>query len=146
MRLARALHVVAALPSCHCCVCRHLATGKAVPWRIFLGDDGIEQPVAPAPCTHEQFVELQEMLARHVLGHLAGVTAAPFIRSPQRIPLRVEHVPDRASQFVCFSGRSWQRPRVLAFIDLAVKRQTNNAGYMLSARELSSGQRRLWCS
>jgi DNA-binding transcriptional LysR family regulator len=133
---------VAALQSHRCSVYRHPATGKVVPWRVMVAGDVIEQPVAPALCTNDEVVELQAVLAGQVLGQLAGVTAAPYIRSRQLVPLLVEHMPDVHSYFVYFGSRSSQPARVRAFIDLAVKRLANNPEYVLSPKELKAGPRR----
>jgi DNA-binding transcriptional LysR family regulator len=133
---------LAALQSHRCSVYRHPATGKVVPWRVKVADEVIEQPVAPALYTNDEVVELQAVLAGRVLAQLAGVTAAPYIRSGQLVPLLAEHMPDVHSYFVYFGSRSSQPARVRAFIDLAVKRLTNNPEYVLSPKELKSGLRR----
>ncbi len=127
---------LAALQSHRCSVYRHPATGKAVPWRVKVDGDVVEAPVAPDFCTNDEFVELQAVLSGRVLGQLAGVTVAPYIRSGQLVPLLTAHMPDVASYFVYFGSRSSQPVRVRAFIDLAVKRLLNNPEYVLSPREL----------
>jgi len=38
----------------------------------------------------------------HVIGQLAGVTAAPYIRSKQLVALLIDHMPDWYHYFVCF--------------------------------------------
>jgi DNA-binding transcriptional LysR family regulator len=136
---------LAALQSHRCSVYRHPATGAIVPWRVKVRDDVVEQPVVPAICTNDEILELHAVLAGQVIGQLAGVTAAPYIRSGQLVPLLVDHMPDRASYFVYFGSRSSQPARARAFIDLAVQRLADGAEYVLTAKELRavrSGRRR----
>jgi DNA-binding transcriptional LysR family regulator len=133
---------VADLPSHRCSVFRHPSTGQIVPWRVKVGDDEVEQPVAPAICTNDEILELHAVLAGRVLGQLAGVTAAPYIRARQLVPLLVDHVSDRASYFVYYGSRSAQPARSREFIALAVKRLTDNTDYFLSARELHFASKR----
>ncbi len=101
-----------------------------------VGDDEIDQPVVPAICTNDEILELHAVLAGRVIGQLAGVTAAPYIRSKKLVPLLVDHIPDRYSYFVYYGSRSAQPARARAFIDLAVKRLVDNTEYVLSMKEL----------
>jgi DNA-binding transcriptional LysR family regulator len=132
---------IAALPSHRCSVFRNPGTGRIVPWRVKAGDDDIEQHVVPAICTNDEIVELHAVLAGRVIGQLAGVTAAPYIRSRQLVPLLVDHVSDRASYFVYYGSRNAQPARARAFIDLAVERLVDNKEYALSAKELRAAAR-----
>ena len=76
-----------------------------------------------------------------MIAQLAGVTAAPYIRSGQLVPLLVDHIPDRASYFVYFGSRTSQTARARAFIDLAVARLVDNSEYVLTDKELrAAGQ------
>ena len=127
---------LAALQSHRCSVFRNPGTGAIVPWRVKSGDDLIEQPVAPAICTNDEILELQAVLAGKVIAQLAGVTAAPYIRSGQLVPLLVDHIPDRASYWVYFGSRTSQTARARAFIDLAVERLVDNREYILTTKEL----------
>lgn len=133
---------VSALQSHRCSVFRNPGTGKVVPWRVKVGDDVVEQPVVPAICTNDEILELHAVLSGHVIGQLAGVTAAPYIRSRQLVPLLVDHIPGGYSYFVYFGSRSSQPARARAFIDLAVKRLVDNPEYVLSPKELRTGWRR----
>lgn len=133
---------LAALQSHRCSVFRHPGTGVIVPWRVKVGDDVVEQPIAPAICTNDEMLELHAVLAGQVIGQLAGVTAAPYIRSGKLLPLLVDHMPDRASYFVYFGSRTSQPARARAFIDLAAKRLIDNADYILSPRELRTTRAR----
>jgi DNA-binding transcriptional LysR family regulator len=130
---------LAALQSHRCSVFRHPGTNQIVPWRVKVEHDVIEQPVVPAICTNDEILELHAVLAGQVIGQLAGVTAAPYIRSRQLVPLLVEHMPDTASYFVYFGSRTSQPVRARAFIDLAVKRLVDNHEYVLSPKELKPG-------
>ncbi len=127
---------VASLQSHRCSAFRSPGTGNVVPWRVKEGDDEVELPVVPAICTNDEVLELNAVLAGKVIGQLAGVTAAPYIREKCLVPLLINHVPDRYSYFVYFGSRSSQTARARAFIDLAVKRLVDNPDYVLSASEL----------
>lgn len=134
---------LAALASHRCSVFRHPATGAVIPWRVKVGDDVVEQPVVPAICTNDEILELEGVLAGAVIGQLSGVTAAPYIRSGQLVPLLVDHIPDHASYFVYFGNRSAQPARARAFIDLSVKRLGSNPKYVLTDQELRRAHARL---
>lgn len=127
---------LAALSAHHCSVFRHPATGKLAPWHVKLDEQLVELPVAPAIISNDETLELHAVLSGKVLGQLAGVTAAPYIRSGQLIPILLEHMPNIASYFVYFGSRTSQPARARAFVDLAVERLTNCATYTLSSEEL----------
>jgi len=130
---------LAALQSHRCSAFRNPGTGAVVPWRVKVGDDTVEQPVVPAICSNDEILELQAVLAGAVIGQLAGVTAAPYIRAGQLVPLLADHVSDHASYFVYFGSRDSQPARARAFIDLAVKRLVGNRQYVLADEELRLG-------
>jgi DNA-binding transcriptional LysR family regulator len=95
----------------------------------------------PAICTNDEILELHAVLAGRVIGQLAGVTAAPYIRARQLMPLLVDHIPDRYSYFVYYGSRNAQPARARAFIDLVVARLVDNSEYVLSTKELRSAAR-----
>jgi DNA-binding transcriptional LysR family regulator len=127
---------LAALQAHRCSAFRNPGTGAVVPWRVKVGGDVVEQPVVPAICTNDEILELEAVLAGKVIGQLAGVTAAPYIRSGRLVPLLVDHNPDHASYFVYFGSRSSQPARARAFIDLAVERLAGNREHVLTDDEL----------
>ena len=131
---------LADLAAHHCSAYRHPGTGKVLPWRVKLGDAPADQPVVPAICSNDELFELQAVLAGKVLGQLAGVTAAPYIRSGQLVPVLVDHMPQYAHYFVYFGSRSSQPLRARAFIDLAVERLGGAPACVLTEAEL----RRRW--
>ena len=133
---------IAALQSHRCSTFRNPGTGKVVPWRIRMGDDEIELPVAAALCSNDEILELHAVVAGRMIGQLAGVSAAPYLRSGQLVPLLVDHMPVRYSYFVYFGSRTSQPARARAFVDLAVKRLVDNPEYVLSAKELKAAQGR----
>ena len=133
---------LAALAAHRCSAFRHPGTGRVAPWHVRLGDQAIDQPVVPSICSNDEIFELQAVLAGKVLGQLAGVTAAPYIRSGQLVPILADHMPDFASYFVYFGSRTSQPARARAFIDLAVARLTANPEYVLSGKELAGTHRR----
>jgi len=127
---------LAALPSHRCSVFRNPGTGQVVPWRARVGEDEVDQPVTPTICTNDEILELHAVLAGRVIGQLAGVTAAPYIRSRQLVPLLIEHIPDRYNYFIYYGSRTSQPARARAFIELAVARLTDNPDHVLSTKEL----------
>lgn len=133
---------LAALASHRCSAFRHPGTGKVVPWRVKLDEQAIDQPVVPAICSNDELFELQAVLAGKALGQLAGVTAAPFIRAGQLVPILIDHMPDYGSYFVYFGSKTSQPLRARAFIDLAVQRLAVNSEHILSEGELRSKQGR----
>jgi DNA-binding transcriptional LysR family regulator len=133
---------LAALASHRCSAFRHPGTGKVADWHVKLGEHTVDQPVVPAICSNDEIFELHAVLSGKVLGQLAGVTAAPYIRSGQLVPILVDHMPDIASYFVYFGSRNSQPARARAFIDLAVQRLADNPDYLLSEAELRGKQKR----
>jgi DNA-binding transcriptional LysR family regulator len=131
-----------ALAAHRCSAFRHPGTGKVVPWHVKLGEQTVDQPVVPAICSNDELFELQAVLAGKALGQLAGVTAAPYIRAGQLIPILIDHMPDIASYFVYFGSKTSQPVRARAFIDLAVQRLADNPDYVLSEEELRTKQGR----
>lgn len=127
---------IADLPSHRCSVFRHPGTGQIVPWRVKVGQDEVPQPVAPTICTNDEILELHAVLAGRVLGQLAGLTAAPYIRSGQLLPLLIDHVSDHGGYFVYYGSRNAQPARARAFIDHVVSRLVDNNEYVLSKKEL----------
>ena len=127
---------LAALASHRCSAFRHPGTGKVAPWHVKVGDQAIDQPVVPTICSNDEVFELQAVLSGKVLGQLAGVTAAPYIRDGRLIPILTEYMPGYASYFVYFGSRTSQPARARAFIDLAVTRLTDHPEYVLGAEEL----------
>lgn len=133
---------MADLTAHRCSVYRNPGTGRVVPWRFKSGDDEVEQPVVPALCTNDELLELHAVVAGKVIGQLAGVTAAPYIRAGQLVPLLVKHMPDRYSYFVYYGSRNAQPARVRAFVDHAVARLVDNREYVLSPAEMNAAARR----
>lgn len=133
---------LAALSTHRCSAFRHPSTGKVVPWHVKLEEQVVEQPVVPAICSNDELFELQAVLSGNVLGQLAGVTAAPYIRAGQLVPILTDHMAEIASYFVYFGSRTSQPARARAFIDLAVQRLTDNQDYVLSDKELRRRQGR----
>lgn len=127
---------LAALASHRCSAFRNPGTGQVVPWHVKLGDQIVDQPVVPALCSNDEVFELQAVLAGKVLGQLAGVTAAPFVRDGRLVPVLTDHMPEYGSYFVYFGSRTSQPARARAFIDLAVQRLTNNPEYLIDDEHL----------
>lgn len=107
-----------------------------------MGDQVVDQPVVPAICSNDEIFELQAVLAGKVLGQLAGVTAAPFVRDGRLVPVLTEHMSEYAGYFVYFGSRTSQPARARAFIDLAVQRLTDNPEYLIGEEHLGRRQAR----
>lgn len=133
---------LAALANHRCSAFRHPGTGKVVPWHVRIGDQPVDQPVVPSICSNDEIFELQAVLAGKVLGQLAGVTAAPYIRSGQLVPILHQHMPDFGNYSVYFGSKTSQPARARAFIDLAVQRMAQNPDYLLSMEELQAAEQR----
>jgi len=129
---------LAALSSHRCSAFRNTGTGKVLPWRTRVDGVHVDLPVAPALCTNDETVELNAVLAGKVIGQLAGVTAAPYLREGRLVPLLTQHMPDYGSYFVYYGSRTSQPARARAFIDLAVMRLVDNSQYVLSRKELAA--------
>ncbi|MEJ5128741.1 LysR family transcriptional regulator [Comamonas sp. MYb21] len=127
---------LSALEAHRCSAYRHPATGKVLPWHVLIDGQIVDIPVVPALCSNDEAFELDAVLAGKVLGQLAGVTAAPYIRDGRLVPLLVEHTPEYIHYFVYFGSRSSQPARARAFIDLAVERLVDNPAFILSDEEL----------
>ncbi len=127
---------LAALAAHRCSAFRHPGTGKVAPWHLKQGNQVIDLPVVPALCSNDEGFELQAVLAGQVLGQLASVTAAPYVRRGQLVPVLVEHVLDHVSYFVYFGSHNAQPARARAFVDLALARLADNPAYVLTAEEL----------
>ena len=132
---------VSSLTAHRCVAFRNPGTGKVVPWRIRAGDETVDQFIDPAMCTNDEALELDAVLSGEYLGQLAGVTAAPYIRAKQLIPLLVETIPERSSYFVYYGSRNSQPARARAFIDLTLERLVDNDRYVLTDKELKAASR-----
>nr|WP_315185040.1 LysR family transcriptional regulator [uncultured Albidiferax sp.] len=133
---------LAALQSHRCSVFRNAGTGAVVPWRVRVNGDVVDYPVTPAICTNDEILELHAVLSGQVIGQLAGVTAAPYIRSGQLVPLLLDTLSDRASYFVYFGSRHSLPARARALIDLAAQTLTDTCAFVLSPKELKAAQAR----
>lgn len=141
LRTHGAPETIASLQSHRCSAFRNPGTGQIVPWRLKTGDEEVQQPVVPAMCSNDEILELHAVVAGRVIGQLAGVTAAPYIRCGQLVPLLVDHIPERYSYFVYYGSRNAQPARARAFIDLVIERLVDNSEYVLSMKELRMAAR-----
>lgn len=133
---------LAALPDHRCAAYRHPASGLLVPWRFQIDGEERDQPVVPALCTNDEALELQAVLSGRVIGQIAGVTAAPYLRAGRLVPMLVDLMPDRYSYFVYYGSRQAQPARVRAFIDLAIERLSAPGEHVLDMQELRAAQAR----
>jgi DNA-binding transcriptional LysR family regulator len=127
---------LAALSAHRCSVFRHPGTGRLAPWHLKLDGQLLELPVVPSIISNDETLELHAVLSGKVLGQLAGVTAAPYIRTGRLVPILLNLMSDAASYFVYFGSRQSQPARARAFVDLVVERLTNSPQYVLSSKEL----------
>ena len=131
-----------ALGTHKCCAYRSTNKGRVLPWHVKVGDAVVDYPVAPAFCTNDEDIELRTVLAGAAIGQLASVIAAPHIRSGRLVPLLTRHVVDHAGFFLYYGSRTSQPARARAFIDLALKRLTDSAEFVLNDMELGAAERR----
>jgi DNA-binding transcriptional LysR family regulator len=131
---------LAALASHRCSVFRHPATGRILPWNVRIDDAIVGHEVAPALCTNDTEMEVEAVLAGHVIGQLAGMAAVPHIRAGRLVPLLTKHVADHLGVYVYYGSRSAQPARVREFIDLAAERLAGNPAYVLTAKELAAAE------
>lgn len=124
------------LDSHRCSVFRRADDGRALPWRVRVGDSDLYHPVRPAFCTNDEILELHAVLAGEIIAQLAVPTAAALIRSGRLVPLLLEHMTDSYQLFIYYGSRQAQPARVRRFIDLAVERLSNNKDFVLSREEL----------
>jgi DNA-binding transcriptional LysR family regulator len=121
-----------------CSVFRHPATGRALPWYFKVGDSVVLHEVVPAMSTNEEQLEIEAVLAGHVIAMLTGVTAAAHIRAGRLVPLLTAYIPDHMGIYVYYGSRTSQPARARAFIELAVERLLDNRDYFLTTKELAS--------
>ena len=129
---------LAALASHRCSVYRNPGTGKVVPMAPQGGRRCGGAARGAGHLHQRRNPRVARGACRAVLGQLAGVTAAPYIRSGQLVPLLVDHMPERSHYFIYFGSRSSQPARARAFIDLTVKRLVDNREYVLDPKELKA--------
>jgi DNA-binding transcriptional LysR family regulator len=128
---------LAALQTHRCSVFRHPATGAIVPWRVKIDGHSTDLSVTPAICTNDDVLELHAVLGGQVIGQLAGVSAAPYIRAGRLVPLLPSHIPEGYSYHVYYGSRSAQPARIRAFIDLVLQRLVDSPEYVLRPEELT---------
>lgn len=121
-----------------CSVFRHPTTGKVVPWYLKVGGEIVQRHVPPFLFTNDTELELQSVLSGHVIGQLANLSAAPYIRSGQLVPVLLPHISEHIGVHVYYGSRQAQPKRVRAFVDLAIARLLDTADFVLSAKELAA--------
>ena len=123
-----------------CSVFRHPATGQVLPWYLKVGGEIVHHHVPPALSTNDTELELQAVLSGQVIGQLANLSAAPYLRSGQLVPVLLPHMSDHIGVHVYYGSRQAQPKRVRAFVDLAIARLLDTADIVLSAKELAAAQ------
>ncbi|SEJ15842.1 DNA-binding transcriptional regulator, LysR family [Azotobacter beijerinckii] len=120
-----------------CSAFRRADDGRALPWRVRVGDGEQYHPVRPAFCTNDEQLEMHATLAGEIIAQIAVPTAASLIRNGRLVPLLLEHMTDGYQMFIYYGSRQAQPARVRRFIDLAVERLGNSSDYVLSREELA---------
>ncbi|MCA0177192.1 MAG: LysR family transcriptional regulator [Proteobacteria bacterium] len=121
-----------------CSVFRHPATGQMLPWCFDVSGSVVYRHLSPALSTNDAEFELQATLRGQVLGQLTNLTAAPYIRAGQLVPVLGKHVSSEYSVYLYYGNRN-QPLRVKAFIDMAIERLTDSDTFVLSRKELGAG-------
>jgi DNA-binding transcriptional LysR family regulator len=121
-----------------CSVIRNPTTGQIEPW--FLTHDGAVEEHRPRPAvtTNDLELELQLVLAGQVVGQLANISAAPYIRTGRLVPLLLPYVSAHYGVYLYYGSRTAQPRRVRAFIDLAVARLHDAPAFVLGRKELEA--------
>ncbi len=123
-----------------CSVLRHAGSGRVLPWLLKVDGEVVAHDLPPSLSTNDAQLEIEAVLAGHVIGMLSGLSAAPLIRAGRLVPLLVEHAADHMSVHLWYGSRTAQPSRVRAFIDLAVERLAGSSDYVLDARELVAAE------
>ena len=125
-----------------CSVLRHAGSGRVLPWLLKVDGEVVALDLPPALSTNDAALEVEAVLAGHVIGMLSGLSAAPLIRAGKLVPLLSAHATDHLSVHVYYGSRASQPSRVRAFIDLTVQRLGQGTDYVLDARELATAEAR----
>ena len=128
------------LASHRCSVLRHAGSGRVLPWLLKVDGVVVSRDLPPSLSTNDAQLEIEAVLAGHVMGMLSSLSAAPLIRSGRLVPLLTQHATDHMSVHVYYGSRTAQPSRVRAFIDLAVERLAGSSDYVLDARELAAAE------
>ena len=123
-----------------CSVLRHAGSGRVLPWLLRVDGAVVSRDLAPALSTNDVQLEIEAVLAGHVIGMISGLSAAPLIRSGRLVPLLSRHAADHMSVHVYYGSRTAQPSRIRAFIDLAVERLAGSSEFVLDARELAAAE------
>lgn len=129
-----------ALATHRCSAFRHPVNGKVLSWYLKDGDAVLLHEVVPALCANDEQLEVEAVLAGHVIGLLTSVTATAHIRAGRLVPLLTEHVTDHLGVYVYYGSRTSQPVRARTFIDLAIARLADNPAYCLTAKELAAAE------
>lgn len=126
------------LVSHRCSVFRHPATGRVTPWYLNIDGEIVQRHFPDTVTTNDTELELQTVLAGHVVAQVSAMSVAAHVRTGRLVPLLPEHVTDHLRLYVYYGSRNAQPSRVRQFIDLAVQRLSDNPDFMLSAKELAA--------
>ena len=124
-----------------CSAFRHPATGQVLPWYLKVDGQLVHRHVTPTLSTNDTELEVQAVLAGQVIGQVANLSAAAYIRSGRLVPLLLEHMTDHIGIHLYYGSREAQPRRVRAFIDLAIEMLQDAPQHVLSPRELSQAAR-----
>jgi DNA-binding transcriptional LysR family regulator len=113
-----------------------------LPWLLKVGGEVVAHDVSPSLSTNDAQLEIEAVLAGHVIGMLSGLSAAPLIRAGRLVPLLSDHATDHLGVHVYYGSRTALPSRVRAFVDLAVERLAGSTDYVLDVRELAAAEAR----
>jgi DNA-binding transcriptional LysR family regulator len=130
------------LASHRCSMFRHPGTGRVLPWYLKVGDEIISRDLPPALSTNDTELEVDAVMSGHVIGLLSSLSVAGHVRAGRLLPLLTKHATDHLSVHVYYGSRTSQPARVRAFIDLAVELLTDPVRFVLSAKDLATGEAR----
>lgn len=120
-----------------CSIFQHPGSGQIFPWYVKI-DDKIETiEVPPALITNNTDIEIQAALDGKVISQLSSLSVTHLIRDRKLIPLFINHIADHTHAYIYYGSKNKQPLKVRKFIDLAIKRLTNNQDLTLSIKELN---------
>lgn len=119
-----------------CSVFRHPGTGQVFPWYVNINGEIQTREFAPTVATNDSDLEIQATLSGQVIAQLSSLSVTRLIRSGQLVPVLTQHVASHLHLYAYYGSRKAQPLRVRKFIELAVKRFTDNPDLTLSAGEL----------
>ena len=121
-----------------CSVFRHPVSGKVLPWYLTVDGKVEQRHFPPAFYSNDTELELQAVLSGQVIGQVANLSAAPYIRSGRLIPLLLSQLSTPFALHLYYGSRQALPVRVRAFLDLTLEKLRDTPELVLSEQELAT--------